>query len=85
MRVSTGQPRLALFGTGVYAAWCFVRLAYFGPRMTTTSSLDRAKFAEVRALYLSTTYVGVRQAAQRKMELLAEAAGLTVEQAAGSP
>jgi predicted DNA-binding transcriptional regulator YafY len=54
-----------------------------GSRMTANAALDRAKFAKVCALYLSTTYAGERQAAHRKMQLLAKAAGLTVEQAAG--
>jgi predicted DNA-binding transcriptional regulator YafY len=43
---------------------------------------DRVKFAKVRALYASTLYAGERHAAHRKMELLARAAGLTIEQAA---
>jgi predicted DNA-binding transcriptional regulator YafY len=43
---------------------------------------DRVKFAKVRALYASTPYAGERHAAHRKMELLARAAGLSLEQAA---
>ncbi len=50
--------------------------------MSAPPTLDRTKFAKVCALYLSTTYAGERHAAHRKMELLAKAAGLTMEQAA---
>ena len=51
-------------------------------RMRATPTLDRTRFAKVCALYLSTTYAGVRHSAFRKMGLLAKAAGLTLEQAA---
>ena len=44
--------------------------------MTTNAALDWAKFAKVCALYRSTTYAGERQAAHRKMQLFAKAAGL---------
>src|SRR5215203_2106044 len=51
-------------------------------RMGVPPTLDRTKFAKVCALYLSTTYAGERHAAFGKMERLAKAAGLTLEQAA---
>ena len=50
--------------------------------MSALPIFDRVKFAKVRALYASTPYAGERHAAHRKMELLAKAAGLTIEQAA---
>src|SRR3712207_7868353 len=52
------------------------------PYTTLFRSFDRVKFAKVRALYASTPYAGERHAAHRKMELLAKAAGLSLEQAA---
>ena len=50
--------------------------------MGVPPTLDRTKFAKVCALYRSTTYAGERHAAFGKMERLAKAAGLTLEQAA---
>ena len=50
--------------------------------MSAIPIFDRVKFAKVHALYASTPYAGERHAAHRKMELLAKAVGLTIEQAA---
>src|SRR5215210_3143803 len=50
--------------------------------MSALPIFDRVKFAKVCALYASTPYAGERHAAHRKMELLARAAGLSLEQAA---
>jgi hypothetical protein len=50
--------------------------------MSALPIFDRVKFAKVRAPYASTPYAGERHAAHRKMELLAKAAGLSLEQAA---
>jgi hypothetical protein len=46
-----------------------------------TVALDIARFAKVRALHDSTTHSGERAAAADRMSALAEAAGMTVEQA----
>jgi|1185.fasta_scaffold01708_3 hypothetical protein len=50
--------------------------------MSAIPIFDRVKFAKVGALYASTPYASERHPAHRTMELLARAAGLSLEQTA---